>query len=186
MTEKEWPHFTVEIRSPETVDVMWSRLWDLSRHSRAVPLTTVRSQGTSLRRGARFIARTELGLITIDDRMIVRRWEPPYHAVIEKVGPIFFGTIDAKMVREGEYCVLRWKLSYRIKAVPNLVTRVTQLLAQRAYRVTLKKILGTETQVSGEVVLLGQKSAVMRGLAGSDLRQGSGEAIGSGTPITCR
>lgn len=152
MEEKEWSNFTIEIYSPETVDVVWSRLWDLDRHSRAVPFTTVLSQRTSLRIGARFVARTKLGPITIDDRMVVRYWEPPHRAIVEKVGPFLFGIIDAKIVCDGNGCLLRWKQRYRVNRVPDLLVQTTKPFVARAYRAALKKILSTPTTFNMESI----------------------------------
>lgn len=152
MEEKEWSNFTVEIYSSETVDVVWSRLWDLDRHSRVVPFTTVLTRRPSLRIGARFIARTTLGPVTIDDRMVVRRWEPPHQATIEKVGPFFFGAIDATITCDGDGCLLRWKQHYRVNRVPDRMVQTTKPLVEWAYRRTLKKILSAPTNFTMDFI----------------------------------
>ena len=52
----------------------------IDAHTRLIPLTTLREDGTggtSLRAGSRFVARTALGPLHVDDVMEVRRFDAP-------------------------------------------------------------------------------------------------------------
>lgn len=134
------PRISIDIRLGEAPEVVWTRLWNLNRHTAVVPFTTVLSQ-EPLDRGTRFIARTTLGPITIDDRMVVRRWEPPRRATVEKVGPVLFGTIDATIQEEGDGCRLTWEQTYAVRAVPRFLARIFEPVVKRAYRSTLIQII---------------------------------------------
>lgn len=79
--------FVVEFESALPPEELWRKLWELSRHSTAVPFTRVSSDdGSALRAGSHFVARTALGPLRFDDHMLVNRWQPPNYAVIIKTG----------------------------------------------------------------------------------------------------
>lgn len=141
MGTRKPPHISIDIHCRKAAEVIWGRLWNLDRHTAAVPFTTVLSEGESLERGARFIARTNLGPFTIDDRMVVRRWEPPRRATVEKVGPLLFGTIEAIIVEEAAGCRLMWEQTYAVRGVPRLLERIFEPAVERAYRSTLIQII---------------------------------------------
>ncbi|MDO5729283.1 MAG: SRPBCC family protein [Actinomycetaceae bacterium] len=141
MRNETWSHFTVEMAVPATADVVWSRLWDLGRHSHAVPFTTVISQSESLDWGARFIARTDLGFGAIDDRMVVRRWEPPNRARVEKIGPLLFGTIEATIMEEAAGCRLIWEQTYAVRGLPRFLAYAFGPVAKWSYQAVLERII---------------------------------------------
>ncbi|WP_334139278.1 hypothetical protein [Corynebacterium variabile] len=72
--------FTVRLDTPVPPAEAWRRVWNLDAHTRFIPLTTLREDGTggtSLQAGSRFVARTALGPLHVDDVMEVRRFDAP-------------------------------------------------------------------------------------------------------------
>lgn len=72
--------FTVRLDTPVPPAEAWRRVWNLDAHTRLIPLTTLREDGTggtSLQAGSRFVARTALGPLHVDDVMEVRRFDAP-------------------------------------------------------------------------------------------------------------
>lgn len=138
------PTFTLELLVEGEPEQVWDRLWDLDRHTAAVPLTDVRGAGSEpLHEGARFTARTGLGPVGVDDDMVVRLWEPPRHAVIEKVGRVLGGSLEVTLapVRDQPArTLLRWRQSYSVTRLPDRLTGLARPAVRTAYRIALRRI----------------------------------------------
>lgn len=134
------PHFALSLVVEGSPDQVWSRLWDLERHTAAVPLTT--AWGGPLREGVHFVARTGVGRVGFDDVMVVREWDPPRHAVIEKVGRPLGGSIEVGLVPEGTGTLLRWQQEIQVRGLPSPLVRLGAPLARLGYRHTLRRIIG--------------------------------------------
>ena len=139
------PEFTIEIESVETPAEVWRRLWDLDRHTSAVPLTVV-SQigGHELRLGARFVARTQLGPMGLDDVMVVREWEPPRTARIEKVGRLLTGDIRVHVEANGSGSRVLWQQTFGARGVPEWLAALGRLPVWVGYRASVRKIINHE------------------------------------------
>lgn len=134
--------FRIELQRREAPAVIWQRLWDLSRHTEATPFTRVQSQHDQpLGAGVRFLARTSLGPLRLDDRMVVRWWQPPHLAVIEKIGPVLFGRIRVEITQTSTGSALVWLQSYSVAKMPDTITKSTATLIRRGYMRSLEKIL---------------------------------------------
>ncbi|MDO5701371.1 MAG: SRPBCC family protein [Bowdeniella nasicola] len=132
------PEFTLHLDLDAPPEEVWAKLWDLERHTQAIPLTAVRLvAGDRLTEDSRFIARTGLGPFGFDDRMAVRTFEPPRCAVIVKEGSLLFGTITATLTPVAGGCRLRWRQTYALTHVPNSLARP---LLRRGYRRALRAI----------------------------------------------
>ena len=68
---------------PRTV---WEYVTDWERQSEWIPLTTVRTEGSTV------IARTALGPLGFDDPMEVAAWEPPHRCELVHTGRVVRGT----------------------------------------------------------------------------------------------
>ncbi|GAA1396184.1 SRPBCC family protein [Luteococcus peritonei] len=136
------PVFQVELSCPQPPELVWQKLWDLERHSLAVPLTRVRAEGSpELRRGSHFVARTGVGPLALDDWMTVREWSPPTRARIEKTGPLLHGTITVELSPTGTGTRLTWRQGYGARGLPAVMARALVPFVARGYRVALGRIL---------------------------------------------
>jgi uncharacterized protein YndB with AHSA1/START domain len=70
--------FTVQVPVCAPAQQVWDLVTDWTAHERWIPMTTVRILTASPRgAGARFVARTGLGPLSVDDVMEVTAWAPP-------------------------------------------------------------------------------------------------------------
>ncbi|MEL4506004.1 hypothetical protein AAEX63_13970 [Luteococcus sp. H138] len=135
--------FEVTLDSALTPTELWDRLWDLSRHTAAVPLTRVRSSdGSPLREGQGFVARTQLGPVWFDDRMLVDTWQPPLLAVVVKTGPILTGTIRARVEAAGTGSRLHWQQEFGARGIPDTVAALARGPVAFGYARVLRRIIG--------------------------------------------
>lgn len=147
------PAFEVDLLVPGPPEQVWARLWDLDRHTAAIPLTTVTAgpstaidsgppdpSRSGLRQGARFTARTSLGPVNLDDEMVVRTWDPPRRAVIDKVGRVLTGSIEAQLSPAGPDTRLRWVQTVGAARVPDTLAGLAARPARAAYRWALVRI----------------------------------------------
>lgn len=132
------PQFTIDLVVADAPSAVWSRLWDLDRHTAAVPLTTV--SGGPLGAGARFTGRTSLGPVGFDDDMLVRTWEPPARAVIDKVGRVLRGSIEVTLDPVAGGTLVRWRQTYGAALVPDRLAALTRPAVRAAYRSALRRI----------------------------------------------
>lgn len=132
------PEFTVDLVVPGSPDQVWLRLWDLDRHGATVPLTTM--AGGPLGPGARFSGRTALGPLGFDDDMVVRDWDPPRRAVVDKVGRAVTGSIVATLEPVADGTLLRWRQTYGSAFVPASLAALARPAVRTAYRSALRRI----------------------------------------------
>lgn len=132
------PAFEIDLLVRGRPADVWARLWDLDRHTEAIPLTTV--QGGTLGPQASFTARTALGPLGFDDDMEVVRWEPPRHAAIAKVGPVLRGTIEVHLRPAGQDTRLLWRQTYGAAGVPDGLARYAAPLVRAAYLSSIRRL----------------------------------------------
>lgn len=132
------PSFEIDLLVPGHPEDVWARLWDLDRHTSAIPLTTV--HGGSLGPDATFLARTGLGPLALDDDMTVREWEPPHRAVIDKIGRVLSGTVEVTLRPAGGDTRLVWRQSYGAARVPDALAGVAAPAVRAAYLTALRRI----------------------------------------------
>lgn len=136
------PAFRLVVDAPGTPDEVWARLWDLDRHTAAIPLTRVSIHDAAvLHHASRFTAHTRLGPFTLDDQMVVRCWDPPCRATIDKVGAPLVGTITVTLAPHGARTQLVWHQSVRINHIPDALVRLAIPALALGYRVALGRIL---------------------------------------------
>ncbi|WP_130014486.1 SRPBCC family protein [Serinicoccus sediminis] len=130
--------FWFDVLVPGPPAQVWERLWDLDRHTAAIPLTT--TVGEPLGPGAGFVARTRLGPVHVDDEMVVRLWEPYDRAVIEKVGRPLTGRIDVTLRPAGADTRIRWEQTYAVAGVPGAVAALASPAVRAAYLRAVRQI----------------------------------------------
>lgn len=164
------PAFHLDLLVPGPPEQVWARLWDLDRHSAAIPFTRVTTVAVSpgsgaradhgspapanhaapapandaapgLAEGVRFTARTALGRLGLDDVMVVRAWDPPRHAVIEKVGAVLGGTIEVNLRPAGPGTRLRWAQTIGARLGTARVPDALAVLAARPVRAAYRRAL---------------------------------------------
>jgi len=138
------PRFRIVLEHPAPPQEVWRRLWDLERHTRAVPFTGVAldSPGSGLAQGRGFTARTSLGPLAVDDRMTVREWDPPRRAVVVKTGPVLTGTITVTVLPTRHGSAVLWEQDFGARGVPAWAAALTSPLVRAGYRRALRRILG--------------------------------------------
>lgn len=156
------PAFELDLLVPGPPEQVWGRLWDLGRHTAAIPLTTVATTrasldadapadrargddaGPDLAPGTSFTARTALGPFALDDDMVVRAWDPPRHAVIDKVGRVLTGTIEVDLRPAGKDTRLHWAQAFGATLgtarVPDALAGLAAGPVRTAYRRALQRI----------------------------------------------
>ncbi len=132
------PTFSLELAVAAPPDVVWDRLWDLDRHTAAVPLTTV--TGDLPGPGARFTGRTAFGPLHLDDHMVVRVWEPPRRAVVEKVGRVLRGEVEVLLETDPAGTRVSWRQSYGAARVPDRLAALARPAVRTAYLLALRRI----------------------------------------------
>ena len=133
--------FALEIACELEPAEAWARLWDLARHTAAIPFTEVRAPGGGLRAGARFTARTRLGPLGVDDAMRVRSWGPGRRAVIEKSGRPLAGRIEIAVEEADEGCRIVWTQRFGVRGLPRWALLAARPAVRAGYRRALRTIL---------------------------------------------
>ena len=90
---------TIERHTPLPPAEAWAAITDFPAHGALMPGTRVLTDPESADgpgTGWRFLARTTLGPLTLDDPMVITRWNPPDAGSVgmfrvDKVGPILAG-----------------------------------------------------------------------------------------------
>jgi len=141
--------FTVTVVSDLPPTEAWRRLLDLRAHTRAIPLTTLRGDvltADELVPGSRFVARTAVGPVGVDDRMVVDEITPPHtgaagSARIRKEGNVVRGHIDLAVVPTPAGSRVEWDQVIRVRPMPALLDPVVALVARLAYATTIRRLL---------------------------------------------
>ncbi|MFG2353311.1 SRPBCC family protein [Streptomyces sp. NPDC048521] len=142
------PTFTFERTAPLTLDEAWRRLTEWPRHADAVPLTRIRvlTPGPT-REGSRFVARSGIGPLVIDDVMEVTVWRPPVDAEpglcrLEKRGRVILGWAEIE-VRPGPGGRSRvvWREELRVRFLPRAFDGVLERTARTMFGRAANRLL---------------------------------------------
>ena len=129
-------------------------MWNLDAHTRFIPLTTLRGDGTGgrrLRAGSRFVAHTALGPIGVDDVMEVRRFDAPTsstssgRAALVKTGRLIGGDIDVTVAPatagRGPRTHVEWRQYITLRGIPAVADPLVAGVARLAYATVLRRLL---------------------------------------------
>jgi hypothetical protein len=142
--------FTIRIETPLPAPVAWRRILDVHRHGEVVPLTTMTGDAlyaAELVPGSRFVARTGVGPLAVDDAMVVDEITEPTDetaglARIRKEGSVVHGWIELTVTpRDHGGSVVQWVQQISVAGVPGLAGPVTAAVAKAAYGQSLRRLL---------------------------------------------
>lgn len=141
--------FEVLIDSSLPAPEAWRRLLDLRAHGAAIPLTTVSGDVLDAGRlieGSRFVARTGVGPLAVDDAMVVESIVPPTvnsagTVRIRKRGNVVRGRIELRVAPAATGCTVTWWQRIGVRGVPGLLDPVVSRVARAAYGKALRRLL---------------------------------------------
>lgn len=148
--------FTAAVEVAAPADAVWSALVDWPAHGRWIPLTRMTVlTGSGEGVGARFVARTGVGVVGFDDLMEVTRWEPPAdggagHCRVAKRGRVVLGAAWFDVVPlAARRSRVEWTEDVEVRPVPltRPLAAVVGPLARRAFVRALRR-MATEVQES--------------------------------------
>lgn len=127
----------------------WRRVLDLRLHDRLIPLTRITSGMVSadeLGPGSSFVARTGLGPMGFDDRMVVDEVTPPVDrepglARIRKEGRVVRGSIELRVTPLAAGSVVDWRQEIEVWGVPRALGWFTARVGRAAYGMALRRFL---------------------------------------------
>lgn len=130
----------------------WDRILDLPAHSAVIPLTSLRGPALTghLTAGSTFVARTGWRRMGFDDPMVVEQWQPPTaetpgRCLIRKTGRTVTGAIDLTVSPRPGGSSIAWRQRIGIRGVPAVAAPLVRLVAERAYRQTIRLLLAHES-----------------------------------------
>ncbi|MEU4212494.1 SRPBCC family protein [Streptomyces sp. NPDC026206] len=139
--------FLVRHRSGLPVGEAWQRLTDWERHAAHVPLTRiVVTTPPPTRVGTRFVARTGLGPLAVDDVMEVVRWQPPSGGApgrcrLEKRGSVITGWAELEVGAHGAGSWVVWREALRVRGLPPVFGAVTDRGGRRLFGRVVRRLL---------------------------------------------
>lgn len=137
--------FHLCLASPLPAAQAFAQILDLDAHTALIPFTAVQHV-PPLRRGSVFVARTAIGPIGLNDRMHVLAYAPPQggepgRCTIAKTGRWLRGNIHLTVHPSDAGCTVRWRQDLRVRGLPRLADPVVCIVATRAYRTVLTRLL---------------------------------------------
>ncbi|HET7399150.1 MAG TPA: hypothetical protein VFJ94_11590 [Intrasporangium sp.] len=141
--------FELRLASSLPPQEAWRRVLDLRAHTAVIPLTTLCGDALGadeLRPGSRFVARTAVGPVVVDDPMVIDEIEPPSGAQpgvarIRKEGKVIRGWIALRVGAAPGGSEVEWTQEISVLGVPGAAGRVTAAVARVAYGATLRRLL---------------------------------------------
>ncbi|MEU2924436.1 SRPBCC family protein [Streptomyces sp. NPDC007251] len=142
------PIFSLSRTAPLPLDEAWRRLTEWPRHADAVPLTRIRvlTPGpTGV--GTRFVARTGVGPLALDDVMEVTVWRPPADGEggrcrLEKRGRVLLGWAEIEVLPgPGGRSRVLWREEARVRFLPRAVDAVLEAPARYVFGRAANRLL---------------------------------------------
>lgn len=142
---------TIRHRVSVGVDQAWQRLCSLERHTAAIPFTTLTSSGgeSHLAEGMAFTARTVIGPLGFDDRMVVEELtapngQQPGHLVIRKLGRWLGGRTEATIAADAAGgCRVTWVQDISSPLLPQWLKPLGAVVTRFSYRAGVRRIIGS-------------------------------------------
>jgi carbon monoxide dehydrogenase subunit G len=141
--------FEVHVDSDLPAPEAWRRLLDLRAHTAVIPLTTLAGdvlEADQLVDGSRFVARTGIGPLAVNDAMVVESIVPPTSRSagtvrIRKRGKVVRGRIELRVVPTATGSRVHWSQRIGVRGVPRLLDPAVSRVARRAYGRALRQLL---------------------------------------------
>lgn len=153
-------HFDITLPCALPAREAFDRLVDLRAHDAIIPLTRINEAALTrpMQRGDSFVARTGGRRLGFDDAMTVVEFDPPRgesagRAAFVKAGPVLFGRANLVVTPTPAGgpttpgCTVRWRQSYRLRALPAAAHPVLGRLLAKGYRRVLRALLARAPQV---------------------------------------
>jgi hypothetical protein len=142
-------HFEVRLDTSLSARAAWDRVLDLRLHDRLIPLTRITRgmvPAAGLRPGSEFVARTGLGPIGFDDRMVVTDVTAPVDgsagfARIEKQGRVIRGSIVIRVSPTLGGSRVTWDQEISVWGVPRALGWLEARASRAAYGMALRRLL---------------------------------------------
>ncbi|MFH9662047.1 SRPBCC family protein [Streptomyces sp. NPDC017248] len=142
------PLFSLARTAPLPPGEAWRRLTEWPRHADAVPLTRIRVLTPApTREGTRFVARSRLGPVTVDDVMEVTVWRPPAGGEgglcrLEKRGRVVLGWAEIEVgPAPGDHSRVVWREDLRIRFLPRYFDGAVRWTARRLFARAADRLL---------------------------------------------
>ncbi len=142
-------HFEVRLDTSLPARDAWDRVLDLRLHDRLIPLTRITEgmvPAAALRPGSVFVARTGLGPVAFDDRMVVTEVTAPANgssgvARIQKQGSVIRGSIELRVSPASGGSRVTWDQEISVWGVPRALGWLTAGASRAAYGMALRRLL---------------------------------------------
>lgn len=135
----------MQLDVPLAPDEACRRLWSAERHAARIPFTRLNVAGRLDRAGTRFVARTGVGPLRVDDVMLITAVEPRAdggeRVAVRKIGRVLRGDITAIVSARNGGSRLSWRQDLRVRGLPRMAQPTVDALARVAYARTLRRIL---------------------------------------------
>ncbi|MFB7506029.1 SRPBCC family protein [Streptomyces broussonetiae] len=142
------PVFTFTRTAPLPHDEAWRRLTEWPRHADAVPLTRIRVlTPPPTRVGTRFVARSGIGPLAVDDTMEVTVWRPPCDdepglCRLEKRGRVVLGWAEIEVgPGPGGRSRVVWREEVRVRFAPRALDGVLDRTARVMFGRAVNRLL---------------------------------------------
>ncbi|WEO94495.1 SRPBCC family protein [Streptomyces sp. FXJ1.172] len=142
------PVFSFTRTAPLPLDEAWRRLTEWPRHADAVPLTRIRvlTPPPTLV-GTRFVARSGIGPLAVDDIMEVTVWRPPTGdepglCRLDKRGRVVLGWAEIEVgPGPGGRSRVVWREEVRVRALPRVFDGVLERTARVMFGRAVNRLL---------------------------------------------
>ena len=135
--------FDVSVHLSQPARTVWAALADWARHGDWIPATEIRILNGHGDVGTQFIARTGLGPLAFDDRMMVTDIDAEaMRAGVVKTGPWLTGTAGYAVVDQAPGCVVQWSEDVVLPGVPGFLAPIITGASRVAFRLALRRLAG--------------------------------------------
>ncbi|HNV10329.1 MAG TPA: hypothetical protein PKN27_03225 [Propionibacteriaceae bacterium] len=143
--------FTIRMTTTLPATRCFATLTDWDAHSAAIPLTTLRHEG-SPRVGQRFVARTGVRRVGFDDVMVVVALRPPAGdepgdesgvTEVRKEGRVIGGDVAWTVTPLAIGSLVEWRQHLTVGWLPDVLDPVVGFVGRAAYSSGLRRILAS-------------------------------------------
>ena len=122
-------------------DAVWQELTAWPRHATWIPATTITLLEGDGGIATRFVARTGVGPLALDDTMVVTHLDPSKRtAGIRKTGPLITGEAGFTVAQVGSGCSLDWWENVEVPHVPRHLAPILALVGRLSFGVAIGRL----------------------------------------------
>lgn len=133
--------FSLQVQVPASATAVWAALTAWETHGEWIPMTRVRILSGDGGLGTRFVARTGIGPLALDDVMVVTSFDVAARAAsVEKVGRLT-GSADFRISEDRPGASLvHWSEAVRVPGLPRFLAPIVARVGALAFRVSLQRL----------------------------------------------